>query len=242
MNKGILIIILLLQLLSSCTTRFDSWQKKSQIIKKEYPNSKESICIPDIILCSYYKKGLWTQIQTIDLNRDSIVEILKLSLNKLDLNLSFSNIIRYHCESVYTPNNKNFYMNINPDEMVKLKSLNSCRFNLIPFIRIVNQDITFITPTASSGSPAGGMKRDPMVGIVVYLFDNNELIYLRRFNFSGKVINVYKDEHGNILDEDTDKPVKSTIEQKHWDKLVELVMRDYIKGVNRYKKKNHIFD
>jgi hypothetical protein len=244
MNKLIIfVIVIALEMLSSCTTRYESWQKKSQIIKREYGYNNIQFSIEDIIICNNYKKGLWSNVQKIEINVDSIVEIFRASLNKINFHVSFSNNLKFHCDSLFEPSNSNIRMiTMDENKITELSKINPNRFKLIPFIRLNNFDVTFISPTASSGSPAGGMKRHSRVGVVIYLFDNDELIYLRMYNFSGKVINVYEDEHGNILDEDTDKPVKSTIEQKHWDKLVELVMRDYIKGVNRYKKKNHIFD
>jgi hypothetical protein len=217
--------------ISSCgLSRYESWQKRKQLIRKEYTIFKDTIYISDVILCNSYSKGFWGELKTPSINEDSVFNIFLSSLNKLSLPFKVVEKITFHCDPVFTQSSKNFHMlTISDEEIRKLATLNPNRYKMIPFIRLNIQDVNFISVTASSYSPTGGSKRHPIVGIVVYLFENSELIYLRMFNFSGKPIDIYTDENGRAFDLISENPVVNTIEQKHWDKLVELVMRDYIK-------------
>lgn len=209
-------IVFLAFLLSSCT-RYYTIQKKHQIRDGAY-SLKDTLYISDVILCSTYDKGMFGKLEDFPVNKDSVFDIFTSSLSKLALNIEFDEEISFHCDSSFFYNNKMKMTHINNDFIISTASKNPKRVSLIPIIRLYTSDLGSVSITASGGGNIG-YRRDFFAGIVAHIVKDGNIIYARMYDFSGRTGDFYSD--GSVD--------ANTIEQKHWDKLLELTMRDYIK-------------
>ena len=204
-----------LLMVTSCLTRIDTRQKRLQVRKGAY-SVKDTIHISDAILCSIYDKGMFGKLEDFPVNNDSVFNIFTSSLGKLGLNIEVDEGISFHCDSSFFYNKHLRISKINENTVLELATKHPSQVTMIPFIHVYTSDLLYMSATAT-GAPAGGWKRSHFVGIVVYVVKENRIIYSRMFDFTGRKSEVFSNEN------------KSTIQQKHWDKLIERVMRDYIK-------------
>jgi hypothetical protein len=162
-------------------------------------------------------------------NHDSIISNFSISLNQLDLNYIKSDIQISLCDSNLYSNYRMLINSINTDNLKSIGASNG--FRILPIVYLDNRYRRFAVVGSSGTFTGGHYVKQTVLRLLILIIDGDEIIYLRSAKYFGDEIHT-----------SDPKEKYSAIEQKHWDKLVELVMRDYIKGVNRYKKKNHIFD
>jgi hypothetical protein len=200
---------------TSCLTRIDTRQKRLQVRKGVY-SVKDTIHISDAILCSVYDKGMFGKLEDFPVNNDSVFNIFTSSLSKLALKIEVDERISFRCDSSFFFNKHLRISKINENTVLELANKYPSQVTMIPFIHLYTSDLLYMSATAT-GAPVGGWKRSHFVGVVVYVVKENTIIYSRMFDFTGRKSEVFSNEN------------KSTIQQKHWDKLIERVMRDYIK-------------
>jgi hypothetical protein len=161
---------------------------------------------------------MFGKLEDFPVNKDSVFDIFTSSLSKLPLNIEFDKEISFHCDSSFFYNKLKKMTEIDMDFILKLATKNPNKVRLVPFIYLYTSDMNFVSVTASGGADAGSM-RSFFSGLVTFVVKDGNIIYARMFNLTGEKGEFYSD--GSVD--------ANTIEQKHWDKLVELTMRDYIK-------------
>jgi hypothetical protein len=199
----------------SCThNKLKIRDKKKHIIHNSYEKIDE-IYIENYVLCNNINR--WKRNEMVKINEDSILNIFNKALEKTKIN-----IIRNEKENFC---DNHFHYNI-PLKLSKVDTkiiinspTNDSRIRLFPIIYINNLSLKNIYITSSGIAGGGEYLRDTFLTIVIYLIKDSEIIYLKSARY------------GPISSETVtydEKPPKQ-LEQEHWDKLVELVMRDYIK-------------
>jgi hypothetical protein len=193
-------------------------QKRNQIIAKQY-SIQDSIVLHDAIICGNYRKGWRYSNEPLEINQDSIFQVFSTALSKLQLFVDVCPKVNYHCDSSFQAN---YLMNLKQVDKEKLLEIAAAmglsKAIMVPVIYIDTWDVKRIGVTASSGGTVENELRDSHVKILISIIKETDIVYQRLIQFSAKSIDLSMPNH----------PI-TTIEQKHWDKLVELVMRDYIK-------------
>jgi hypothetical protein len=217
MKSDIISGFIILTISFSCTN-YATRQVKHQKIHGDY-FLEDTIHISNIILCSSYQKGTKGNLEQYSVDNDSVFSIFSKSLRKLSLNIEIDTEISFYCDVFLHFYNKHLYMSeINEEVILKLASKRPNRISMVPFIYLHQNDYNYVVVTASGGGDSGNT-RAYRAGIALFLVKQDQIIYSRMFNFYARNGDFYPD--GSVD--------PSTIEQKHWDKLVERTMLDYLK-------------
>jgi hypothetical protein len=184
---------------------------------KEHYSSKDTLYIGNILLCSHYQKGLFTEMMNEPINQDSIFNIFLSSLEKLSLPIKLEDNITFYCDSSLNKHKVLKIGNIDSNLIYSLVKYEPDKVSLIPYLRIFIRDQNIFTISPFTGFHGGGIpERDSFVGMVIFLVKNEEIIYSRMWVFTARTVDI-----------DAGEEPENTIEQKHWDKLVYKVMRNY---------------
>ena len=224
MGKVLILVLFIFVSFWGCSPRYDF--KRHHIVKQEYVN--KPIYLSDYILCvglrnTYNVYSLISSLHKFEefgilFNHDSIFNHFQKSINRLNLNLIDSIPSINHCDSIYY---KNYRMKIGELNTEAIKSMGQHRgLRLIPIIYLDNHYLihSFV---GSSGTFGGGYYiKQTILRVLILVIDGDEIIYLRSAQHFGKAY--------PSIDE---KEKRTNIEQKHWDNIVALAMRDYIKGM-----------
>jgi hypothetical protein len=217
-----IIIYVFLWIFYSCTPTYRITSKTKHEIAKDNYTVVDTILLSNYIFCmNYADRNLWKdKIKMQPMENDSIFEMFDKALQKLNLNVVVEKNIN-HCDTVL---DFIFPLKVEKIDTNRIKSIASHinKKNILILFPIIHSNN--ITQKAmmvtSKGIPDGGyFMRDTFLNIAIYLIKDDEIIYLKSARY-GSV-------SSETASPDEEPPKK--LEQQHWDKLVELVMRDYIK-------------
>lgn len=214
-SKPFKLFALLSLLLLSCSPyKYKLKYRTDHIVFKNYAKI-DTIYVENFVLCNNLSRISINE--NIAINEDSVIAIFSNSIQLLNLP-HFVNLKDNLCDSEMHANR---LLKLNKIDKYKIicNSNSRDRLVMVPVLYIDNMSMKHLYVT-SSGVPGGGeFLRDTFLKIAIYLVKNNEIIYLKSARY------------GPVSSEtatfDEDPPNK--LEQEHWDKLVELVMSDYVK-------------
>jgi hypothetical protein len=214
--KKIVAILTVFSLFIGCSpNKFKLTNKRHHTAQKQY-SQHNKIYIENYILCNNLARLFRNEIVPIE--EDSILNIFSEALNQLNL----PTVINYnvnHCDSSFHANRRLKIKKIDDEELKKIADTNEDKIVMLPIVYIDNISMKHSYVT-SSGIPGGGTYlRDSFLKIAIYLIKNNEIVYMKSARF-GPV----SSETATYYEEPPKK-----LEQEHWDRLVRLVMSDYIK-------------
>jgi hypothetical protein len=203
----------ILFLCSCASQRLDG--KRHHIVKKSYPI--DTILISDYISCYGLRNTIGIESTPPTLfNKDSLFNHFEIALKNTDLVFKMDDNNLNQCDSIF---HSYWAMKINQVDKKKIKSLTTGKnLTLVPFIYFDDYYRKYIYFSSTGVAGGGGYIKKPYLKMIVFLLDGDNIIYAR------SAIHFGKGHHVNEK-EDIDK----VISQDHWDKLVELVMKDYIK-------------
>lgn len=217
MRKVILFIFTLI-LVSSCVKYYKYTNRFRKITEKNY-SLTDTIYVKDFILCNNSRdmnKLLNPIGDVVPINEDSVLSIFKNAVSKLGASIEFIPMGENHCDYDFHRNHHLSFRKMNIEKIMKIGNNLSGKTVLLPVIYIENlyeNQIYFL----SSGVPAGGdLIRNSYLKIAMFILQDEEVIYFR----SAK--------HGTISSHEDfeEEPKRQT--QENWDKLVKMVMSDYI--------------
>ena len=203
-------IMLFTLLLQGCSP-YTHKNKRHYVIKQSY-NENEVIYLENYVLCST-SRNTW-KVEPIEINEDSLISIFKASLENLDVLIQYNPDKQNYCDSTFWQNPNLYAKKIDENKIIEIANSKNGELKMVPVINIDNsfRSHFFITPSRATGE---GRYVDKFLIILIYLVRGEEIIYFKSM-FYGES----KESHLSILNH---------VHQENWDKLVELVMRDYIK-------------
>jgi len=212
MRRTVLIIILLF--CGTSCSKYVITNRCHHIVQKNY-SKPDKIVVKDAIICA--DAGAVFN-KTTEVNRDSVFDLLLNSLQKLPINIERKNGNRY-CNSQFVKNSKLKFRRFNFQELNSLIGNEEGDF-LIPVINI--QFVTFrnmyVTSTGAIGN--GGFTKGINLQLAILIFRNDKLIYFKSRVFIS-----------DSVTDDNSHQSTNPIQRENWDKLVYLVMEDYIKRI-----------
>ena len=200
--------------ISSCaSTRLIN--KKDHLIKKSYTH--DTLFLSDYIACYGLRNTFGTEvIPSFPFNKDSLFNHFEISLKRLGLNINVSKINQNKCDSIF---HLDWRMKINKINKEKIKTIAQNRnFTIIPFIYFDDYYRRYIYFSSGGVAGGGGYIKKPFLKLIIFILKDKEIIYI------SNSVHVAKSYHTSSKDN-----MLSTRKQEHWDNLVELAMRDYIK-------------
>jgi len=214
-----LILCLSICFICSCK-RYRFHNKQQHVINTRYEKG-DTLLMSGYVLCNTlrnsYKLKKEQEFEEY-INLDSIFDIFQSSLTKLNLPIKFSEN-KNGCDSLFRANWRMKIDETNKN-IAKLKTGNKDIVQLIPVVHVTNfyQKHVYVQNGLFGG---GHYIKQTILELMIYVIKGEEVLYLRSGTYFGK----------SYLSYDP-KDTRTNLEQEHWDKLVELVMRDYI---NRLK-------
>ena len=205
----------------SCSYNFSykSLSRKTQVIQKEY--TKDTLFFKDAVVCHVHNnRNAWQPKNTmIPVNQDSVLSVFSESIHKLGLPIARSVNVSCDCDTAFhytnTSNRRQEHIQVDKLPIANIISSNykKSKHYILPVIYIVRS-------TVNRGYL--GVAEFYRVYVFLYIVKNNFVEYSKFSHYTSEYINPE-------YDVDENKRPTNPIQQKHWDKLVELVMRDYIK-------------
>lgn len=215
LKNGSLILSVLL-ILAGCQ-HLRLTHKRDHILNRAYAWS-DTLYLNDFVLCNTLRNE-WNlkKEQEFDtqVDLDSVYDIFKSSLKKIELPIKISNG-ENKCDSIFR---SNWRMRVEDTKQHVHKAKNNelRSLQLIPVIHATNfyERPYYIV----GGVPGGGYYvRQTILRITIFILDGEEIIYLRSGAYFSESYRAYN--KGNT---------RTNLTQEHWDNLVELVLRDYVK-------------
>ena len=219
-KKYLQLMLLIFVLLIGCkfSKTYIPDQRRFYIFDKTY-SSLDTVVIENYILYGVeHTKTLYNSWKKVELNSDSLIRIIKESINQIEgINFIFN-------DSLKNKKNKSFYLNprleykkTDKEDIILLASEDTNVVSLIPIVL-----------------KSFGVTRDPSLGageytypelichlsLAVYMVKNNKIIYFKQNRY---VEIIHRKKHPYEY-EDFFIPIT----QKHWDGLVREVMKEYI--------------
>ena len=207
-------------LFSSCVKYYKYTNRFRKITKSNY-SFIDTVYVKDYILCNslrninknfFYPKGG----EVVPINEDSVLAHFENAFNKLNIFVQFDTVRNNNCDNEFHENVLIRDRKINHKKIIEISKKSKRELVLVPYIYIDNiyeNQIYFL----SSGVPAGGdLVRNSYLNLGIYVLQNDKIIYFRsahHFTISS---------HEDFEEE----PKRQT--QENWDKLVKMVMSDYI--------------
>ncbi|MCH6198839.1 hypothetical protein MMU07_04575 [Aquiflexum sp. LQ15W] len=220
-------IVLLFALSVSCTPN-DVFHKKSRgkwITKKSY-DLGDTIIVNNFGLYNTRNEVLLiANKEPFPVNKDSLLAIFQKSLSTLGLsrleisfkdNLIDSSLFRQY--AIRMKHLEDSYVS----SFVKFSKHNTV---LVPLIYADNQYQFTGYFTSGGAFGSSGWNAITWLHLFVFIFQNEEIIYSRHIRYKSDV--VWADTEEEILA----VPPLAAVRQEHWDELVRLAMKDYIKRV-----------
>jgi hypothetical protein len=196
--------------------RFD--YKRQHIVVPNY-NSADTLLLSGYVLCNSLRNDnkLNSEVDFGEgVNLDSVFDIFKTSISKLNLPIKFYEN-ENRCDSSFRAN---WRMKIDEtnSNISRVKVIDTS--NVIQIIPVVHLTNFYQKHIYVSGGVFGGGHyiKQTILRVMIYVVKGDEIIYLKSAKYFGETY------HSN-----NPKETRTNLEQEHWDKLVELVMRDYIK-------------
>jgi len=196
---------------------------RTEVVKNNY-SINDSLFLSNLIFCNNRGyRSLWMEdikMQAV-VETDTFFDIFYKSISNLNLPLIVKEPIN-HCDTIldYIFPLKVEKIDVNRiNEILSQSTTDRNKLIIFPIIHIDNitQRAVFVS---SIGMPGGGYyMRDILLKLAIYIIKNNEIIYLKSARY-GPV-------SSETATPEEEPPLK--LKQKHWDNLVALAMRDYIK-------------
>ncbi len=205
---------------TACLRYYKFNNERRKVVGTSYERS-DTLYIQHYVLCNSLrniKKHPFYPIggEVIPINEDSVVQQLFASLGKLPLRIGLKAQRENHCDSSF---HRNLLIRDKKVDRSKLRALalqSGERLVLVPFIYVDNAYENQINPLPS-GAISGSLVRNSFLNLAFYIYREGELVYFR----SGFHTTVSRHETFE------EEPKRQT--QENWDKLVAMVMRDYLK-------------
>ncbi|MCC5929446.1 MAG: hypothetical protein JJU28_09395 [Cyclobacteriaceae bacterium] len=227
MEKKIVIAsftVIFLTIITGCHREFSRLNKGHSKAEKFYSYSDSLVIKNYVLYNSQAHANLTHNSLPIPINEDSVMQVIWKSFDKLDLP------IISQLEKGKNHNDSTFYK----DYLIRIRKIDKEWIKevagesndilvLVPVISILNK-IGF-TGFISSGGMAGsrGFIMNSFINLVVFIVHNNEVIYIRQIRHSSE--RTWADSRA----EAEAIPPAPLVTQEHWDELVRLAMKDYIK-------------
>jgi len=214
MYRGI-VIFLLLTLFFSCKNHWYRVSNKKNHITNGNYDRNDTLLLKDYIVCNNLR-GVWGN-ESVLINQDSILEIFVSSLEKLDLVVA-NRGGKGVCDTSFFSNPNLKYKNLNYDFISEIGLSEESEIVLVPVIYLDNTFLksTYFTSTGIRGG--GGYNKSTALRIGIFLFKESNVIYFKSMHFFSDGVHVSDRSH----------PIRN-VNQEHWDKLVELIMWDYMR-------------
>lgn len=188
--------------------------KRNHIIQTNY-NKNDTILLNDYIICNNLR-GVWGN-ESIPINQDSVLNIFVSALEKLSLQFMIS---EGHgiCDTSFFANPYLKFKKMDHKRILELAKRDESNIVLVPIIYLDNTFLKNIYYTSTGIPDGGGFNKSTALRIGIFLFEGNNIIYFKSMHYFSDGIKV----------SDKKSPVRN-LDQEHWDRLVRLVMNDYIK-------------
>ena len=223
-----LIVCLILTglLVGSCASRLSSfWYRKSR--KALHYQRKAQMGLPDTLhvqnyfLCKLHRYGLLHRGEPAEINADSTWSYFRTALEAQPLPVVFQTPGQPTCDSTLALHYKLRKNQIDLDDIRAWGQVRADdRLRLVPTIHI-EYGFRRHVYAAGAGFASSGMYRDIFLSLQVYVFRGEDLIFSRA---------MYHLSDSREVD-NYNAPVVSP-QQEHWDKLVDLVMKPYVKQLS----------
>jgi len=226
--KNFTLLILIVISLGSCNAAYYTVLRTHNVKNKEYFGINDTISISHVVLCNGYGEGFSGPIEFSPINEDSTMAYFKNALSSTNLNVKFSEQLQYSCNS-YIKKGRDYLQPLSQEYLMQLARENPHRYKIIPVIGYLTSDVDVTSFTLSAGTPISKLNRYLSLSITVYIFEEDNVVYSKSMFVRPKIRPIMTDMRGKVFDYRSKKPYVSTLEQKHWDKLVEKTMKDFIK-------------
>jgi hypothetical protein len=213
--KSVPILLMVILICAGCSPyKYKIINKRAQVVKDSY--SADTVFFQNFILCSNINT-LFRNEQLI-INEDSVLNVFINSVEKSGVSFVYESEGRNFCDEEFLKNKLIKAKNISTREIMEISKPNGT-LRAVPVIYINNRALKNRYFTSKGIPGGGGYLRDTFLNIMIYFIENDEIIYLKSAWF-GPV-------SSETATYDEEPPKK--LEQEHWDRLVRLVMSDYIK-------------
>ncbi|MCH6198841.1 hypothetical protein MMU07_04585 [Aquiflexum sp. LQ15W] len=223
-NLGFIVgMIILFSAITGCHREFRNLNKSVSKTQKTY-SATDSIFIANYVLYNTQDHLSFTlENKPIPIDEDSVMQVVWKSFEKLKLPI-VSNF-----ETGQNHIDSSFYERLIrirkiDEEWINVVAGDSCKkLILVPVIYIMNK-ISF-TGYISSGGMAGSSGYHVMsfVNLIVFIVKDDDVVY------SQQVRHTSERTWANSREEAEAIPPAPLVTKEHWDKLVRLAMKDYIK-------------
>lgn len=221
--KHILTFLLLAILTSSCLIRF-SYKKNPtglNYLSEEIELADDTIFVQNFFLCKRHTYGFFDLAgRQVKIDTDSAWSFFRTALEKQPIQVIFEEGGQAYCDSLLAVNRRLKRSEIDLDwvkEWGQVQADEKLRVVPIVLVEYLFRNYVYGTPAGFDG---GGMIRDIGLKTQLYLFRGEELIFAKGM--------VYISDTELLQYQDFEAPV-TTLEQKHWDELIRLVMKPYVK-------------
>jgi hypothetical protein len=225
MDRSKLILILAAVLMATgCNKEFRRTGRRSNTTYDTY-SSKDSLLLRNYVLYnSQAYSSFSTESKPVSINADSVMHIVHCSFGKLGVPMLLRvNEGENHVDSVFY---KDFVIRISKMNSSWIKDIAeeiNEKVVIVPVVYIHNR----ISNTAfiSSGGLAGssGFHVVSFLNLIVFVVKDGETIYSRQYMHTSDRTWANSREEAEAI------PPAPLVTQEHWDELVRLAMKDYIK-------------
>ena len=233
MPRAVFVCILLLFLvLTGCTYRYHG--RIHHIVKKKY--EPETLYIPNYIFCvGLYRESLsmWEigklpkHDDEIDFHNyfdtDSIFKSFLFTLDrmKIPVNIKLNSLNTNYCDETFLKRRKTRFKDYQLERILEIIGDTQGKTILFPVIFLENRYRSKASGKIIGGEVMGGgglYIKQFLLNILVLVVQDNEIVYMRAGHYFGDTYYTGNKQNPTLF-----------LEQKHWDRLVKLVMKDYIK-------------
>ncbi|MDX2283875.1 MAG: hypothetical protein NW241_06915 [Bacteroidia bacterium] len=217
----LLILLTPALLMSSCLIRFSYKEKRKALHYRAeaLPGMEDTLRVQNYFLCKLYRYGpLDLRGQPVEIPADSTWAYFRTALEAQPLRLAFQAPGQAACDSVLARNQRLRKGQIDLGEVRAWGQVrDDGRLRLVPIIHIEYLFRSHMY-AAGAGFASSGLLRNIFLTTHVYMFRGEELVFSRGMYYIADT--EYLDTH--------EDPVTS-LEQKHWNELVRLMLKPYVK-------------
>lgn len=224
--KHTVFLLLLACITSSCLIRFryknnpTGWSELSDLSGL----GSDTVFVKNYFLCKRYTDGFFDLAgKQAEIDEDSAMSFFRAAMEKQPIHIVFEAEGKSYCESSLASNRR---LNQEGIDLAVIREWGQVqddgKLRMVPIILIefLFRNHVFGTPAGFDG---GGMIRDIGLKIQPFVFKGEELIFTKGM--------VYISDTELLQYLDDEAPV-TTLEQKHWDELVRLIMKPYVKRLS----------
>jgi len=217
MLKYIIAILASIIIIYSCKSKNGYlYEQKGYYNFEPTYNRNDSLYLSDYILYSLHSKSGHDKFGSVNLNDDSLFNIFKASLKRLDLPIKYNTVNNNKLTDEFIRNHFLKYKNIDKEYIKRMTKQLNGKTAVIPIILKLFNKFTNVS--------SGGADTYPSYichfSLAVFIIKNNKIIYYKQMRH---VESVYGEFHPYKY-EDFHIPIP----HEHWDGLVREVMKEYI--------------